>query len=279
MTEIGKINHLYVVKDVDFGIYLDGGDLGEILMPKRYVPEGTQPEDMIDAFIYLDSEDRLVATTEKPLAMVDEFALLEVVAVTPVGAFLNWGLPKDLFVPFREQRKPMEVGQKYLVYVYVDTDTKRIAASSKIENYLDNLPIDYDEGEEVDLIIVNETDLGYNAIIDYSHLGIIYKNEVFQTLNPGDKIPGFIKKIRTDGKIDLSLVKAGYEKISEFADRIISELEKHEGFLPLTDKSSPEEIYKVFKFSKKNFKAAIGSLYKKRIITLEENGIRLLVTD
>jgi predicted RNA-binding protein (virulence factor B family) len=279
MTEIGKINHLYVVKEVDFGIYLDGGDLGEILMPKRYVPEGTQPEDMIDAFIYLDSEDRLVATTEKPLAMVDEFALLEVVAVTPVGAFLNWGLPKDLFVPFREQRKPMEVGQKYLVYVYVDTDTKRIAASSKIENYLDNLPIDYDEGEEVDLIIVNETDLGYNAIIDYSHLGIIYKNEVFQTLNPGDKIPGFIKKIRTDGKIDLSLVKAGYEKISEFADRIISELEKHEGFLPLTDKSSPEEIYKVFKFSKKNFKAAIGSLYKKRIITLEENGIRLLVTD
>jgi predicted RNA-binding protein (virulence factor B family) len=184
-----------------------------------------------------------------------------------------------LFGPFREQRKPMEVGQKYLVYVYVDTDTKRIAASSKIENYLDNLPIDYDEGEEVDLIIVNETDLGYNAIIDYSHLGIIYKNEVFQTLNPGDKIPGFIKKIRTDGKIDLSLVKAGYEKISEFADRIISELEKHEGFLPLTDKSSPEEIYKVFKFSKKNFKAAIGSLYKKRIITLEENGIRLLVTD
>jgi predicted RNA-binding protein (virulence factor B family) len=279
MTEIGKINHLYVVKEVDFGIYLDGGDLGEILMPKRYVPEGTQPEDMIDAFIYLDSEDRLVATTEKPLAMVDEFALLEVVAVTPVGAFLNWGLPKDLFVPFREQRRPMEVGQKYLVYVYVDTDTRRIAASSKIENYLNNLPIDYDEGEEVDLIIVNETDLGYNAIIDYSHLGIIYKNEVFQLLNPGDKIPGFIKKIRTDGKIDLSLVKTGYEKISEFADRIIKELENNKDFLPLTDKSSPEEIYKVFKFSKKNFKAAIGALYKKRIISLEENGIKLLISE
>ena len=276
MTEIGKINHLYVVKEVDFGIYLDGGDFGEILMPKRYVPEGTQPEDTIDAFIYLDSEDRLVATTEKPLAMVEEFALLEVVAVTPVGAFLNWGLPKDLFVPFREQRQPMEEGRKYLVYVYVDTNTKRIAASSKIENYLDNIPVDYDVDEEVDLIVVNETDLGYNAIIDNSHLGIIYKNEVFQPLNPGDKIQGYIKKIRTDGKIDLCLQKSGYEKISSFVDRIIAELQKNKGFLPLTDKSSPEEIYKAFKISKKNFKAAIGALYKKRFIALEDNGIRLL---
>ena len=276
MTEIGKINHLYVVKDVDFGIYLDGGDLGEILMPKRYVPEGTQPEDTIDAFIYLDSEDRLVATTEKPLAMVEEFALLEVVAVTPVGAFLNWGLPKDLFVPFREQRQPMEEGRKYLVYVYVDTNTKRIAASSKIENYLDNIPVDYDVDEEVDLIIVNETDLGYNAIIDNCHLGIIYKNEVFQPLNPGDKIQGYIKKIRTDGKIDLRLEKIGYEKISSFVDRIIAELQKNKGFLPLTDKSSPEEIYKAFRISKKNFKAAIGALYKKRFIAIEDNGIRLL---
>lgn len=267
---------MYVVKEVDFGIYLDGGDLGEILMPKRYVPEGTQPEDMIDAFIYLDSEDRLVATTEKPMAMVEEFALLEVVSVTPIGAFLNWGLPKDLFVPFREQRQPMEQGKKYLVYVYLDTNTKRIAASSKIENYLDNIPIDYDENEEVDLIIVNETDLGYNAIIDNSHLGIIYKNEVFQPLNPGDKIQGYIKKIRTDGKIDLCLDKMGYEKISQFVDKIIAELQRNKGFLPLTDKSSPEEIYKTFKISKKNFKAAIGALYKKRFIALEDNGIRLL---
>jgi len=276
MAEIGKLNHLYVVKEVDFGIYLDGGDLGEILMPKRYVPEGTQPEDTIEAFIYLDSEDRLVATTEKPMAMVDEFALLEVVAVTQVGAFLNWGLPKDLFVPFREQRQPMEEGKKYLVFVYLDNNTKRIAASSKIEQYLDNIPVDYDENEEVDLIVVNETDLGFNAIIDNSHLGIIYKNEVFQTLNPGDKIQGYIKKIRTDGKIDLRLDKIGYEKITSFVDRIIVELQKNNGFLPLTDKSSPEEIYKTFKISKKNFKAAIGALYKKRFIALEENGIRLL---
>lgn len=276
MAEIGKINHLEVVKEVDFGIYLDGGDLGEILMPKRYVPEGTMPGDHLDAFIYLDSEDRLVATTEKPLAMVEEFALLEVVSVTPVGAFLNWGLPKDLFVPFREQRQPMEEGKKYLVYVYLDTNSKRIAASSKIEHYLDNIPVDYDIDEDVDLIIVNETDLGYNAIIDNSHLGVIFKNEVFQTLNPGDKVQGFIKKIRTDGKIDLCLQKAGYEKISSFVDRIIAELQKNKGFLPLTDKSSPEEIYQTFKISKKNFKAAIGALYKKRFIELEENGIRLL---
>jgi len=276
MTEIGKINHLYVVKEVDFGIYLDGGDLGEILMPKRYVPEGTMPGDHLDAFIYLDSEDRLVATTEKPFAMVEEFALLEVVSVTPVGAFLNWGLPKDLFVPFREQRQPMEEGKKYLVYIYVDTNTKRIAASSKIEQYLDNIPVDYDLDEEVDLIIVNETDLGYNAIIDNSHFGILYKNEVFQPLNPGDRVQGYIKKIRTDSKIDLRLEKIGYEKISSFVDRIIAELQKNKGFLPLTDKSSPEEIYQTFKISKKNFKAAIGALYKKRFIALEENGIRLL---
>jgi len=276
MAQIGKINLLEVLKELDFGIYLDGGDLGEILMPKRYVPEGTMLGDFIEAFIYLDSEDRLIATTEKPLAQVEEFALLEVVSVTPVGAFLNWGLPKDLFVPFREQRKPMEVGKKYLVYVYLDTDSKRIAASSKIENYLDNIPVDYDENEEVDLIIVNETDLGYNAIIDYSHLGVLYKNEVFQELNPGDKVQGYIKKIRTDGKIDLRLDKIGYEKIISFVDRIIVELQKNKGFLPLTDKSSPEDIYKTFKISKKNFKAAIGALYKKRFIALEEDGIRLI---
>lgn len=276
MAQIGKLNHLEVLKEVDFGIYLDGEELGEILMPKRYVPEGTMPGDFLEAFIYLDSEDRLLATTEKPLAMVDEFALLEVVSVTSVGAFLNWGLPKDLLVPFREQRKPMEVGEKHLVYVYLDSDSKRISASSKIEHYLDNIPVDYDENEEVDLIIVNETDLGYNAIIDNSHLGILYKNEVFQTLEPGDKLPGYIKKIRPDGKIDLRLDKTGYEKIGGFADEILQKLQQNNGFLPLSDKSSPEEIYEAFKISKKNFKAAVGALYKKRLITLEKNGIKLL---
>ena len=279
MAQIGKINQLEVLKELDFGIYLDGGELGEILMPKRYVPEGTMLGDYIEAFVYLDSEDRLIATTEKPLAQVEEFALLEVVSVAQVGAFLNWGLPKDLFVPFREQRKPMEVGEKYLVYVYLDTDTKRIAASSKIENYLDNIPVDYDENEEVDLIIVNQTDLGYNAIVDNCHIGILYKNEVFQELNAGDRVQGYIKKIRPDGKIDLRLDKIGYEKIGGLADLIISKLNQSNGFLPFTDKSSPEEIYRAFKVSKKNFKAAVGALYKQRLITLEENGIRLLISE
>ncbi len=279
MAQIGKINQLEVLKELDFGIYLDGGELGEILMPKRYVPEGTMLGDYIEAFIYLDSEDRLIATTEKPLAQVEEFALLEVVSVAQVGAFLNWGLPKDLLVPFREQRKPMEVGEKYLVYVYLDTDTKRIAASSKIEQYLDNIPVDYDENEEVDLIIINQTDLGYNAIVDNCHVGILYKNEVFQELNAGDRVQGYIKKIRPDGKIDLRLDKVGYEKIGGLADLIISKLNQNNGFLPFTDKSSPEEIYRAFKVSKKNFKAAVGALYKQRLITLEENGIRLLISE
>lgn len=275
MAQIGKINQLEVLKELDFGIYLDGGELGEILMPKRYVPEGTMLGDYLEAFIYLDSEDRLIATTEKPLAQVEEFALLEVVSVAQVGAFLNWGLPKDLFVPFREQRKPMEVGEKYLVYVYLDTNTKRIAASSKIESYLDNIPVDYDENEEVDLIVIGETDLGYNAIIDNSHIGILYKNEVFQELNAGDRVQGYIKKIRPDGKIDLRLDKVGYEKIVGLADQIIDKLKQNNGFLPFTDKSSPEEIYRAFKVSKKNFKAAIGALYKQRLIVLEEKGIRI----
>jgi len=279
MAQIGKLNQLEVLKELDFGIYLDGGELGEILMPKRYVPEGTMLGDYIEAFIYLDSEDRLIATTEKPLAQVEEFALLEVVSVAPVGAFLNWGLPKDLFVPFREQRKPMEVGEKYLVYVYLDTNTKRIAASSKIESYLDNIPVDYDENEEVDLIIINQTDLGYNAIVDNCHIGILYKNEVFQELNPGDRVQGYIKKIRPDGKIDLRLDKVGYEKIGGLADLIISKLNQNNGFLPFTDKSSPEEIYRAFKVSKKNFKAAVGALYKQRLIALEQNGIRLLISE
>ncbi len=279
MAQIGKINNLEVLKELDFGIYLDGGELGEILMPKRYVSEGTMLGDYIEAFIYLDSEDRLIATIEKPLAQVEEFALLEVISVTSVGAFLNWGLPKDLFVPFREQRKPMEVGEKYLVYVYLDTNTKRIAASSKIESYLDNVPVDYDENEEVDLIIINETDLGYNAIIDNSHIGVLYRNEIFQALNSGDRIKGYIKKIRPDGKIDLRLDKIGYEKIGELANLIIVKLKQNNGFLPFTDKSSPEEIYKVFKVSKKNFKAAVGALYKQRLISLEEKGIKLLVSE
>ncbi|WP_321286749.1 S1-like domain-containing RNA-binding protein [uncultured Sunxiuqinia sp.] len=276
MAAIGLMNELEIVKEVDFGIYLDGGPHGEILMPKRYVPEGSKPGDVLNVFIYLDSEDRLVATNETPKAMVGEFALLKVVSVTTVGAFLDWGLPKDLLAPFREQQHPMEAGHSYLVFVYLDDESQRIAASSKLDKSVDNIPVDYEVGEEVDLIIAGQTDLGYKAIIDNSHWGMIYKNEVFQNLKIGQKLKGYIKTIREDEKIDLSLQKEGYEKIDEISQGILNKLAANEGFLPLTDKSSPEVIKNTFQISKKNFKKAVGALYKHRLIKLEEDGIRML---
>ena len=276
MAAIGLINELEVVKEVDFGIYLDGGPHGEILMPKRYVPEGCKPGDTLEVFIYLDSEDRLLATNEKPKAMVGDFALLTVVSVTPVGAFLDWGLPKDLLVPFREQQQRMEAGKSYLVYVYLDDESQRIVATSKLDKCVDNIPVDYEVGEEVDLIIAGQTDLGFKAIIDNSHWGMLYKNEVFQPLKTGQRLKGFIKTIREDEKIDLSLEKEGYEKIDDISQSILNKLAANSGFLSLTDKSSPELIKSNLHISKKNFKKAIGSLYKQRLISIEENGIRML---
>ena len=276
MAAIGLMNELEVVKTVDFGIYLDGGPHGEILMPKRYVPEGTKPGDMLNVFIYLDSEDRLIATSETPKAMVGEFVMLKVISVTSVGAFLDWGLPKDLLVPFREQQQRMEAGKSYLVYVYLDDESQRIVATSKLDKCLDNIPVDYEPGEEVDLIIAGQTNLGYKAIIDNSHWGMIYKNEVFQDLQTGQHVKGFIKAIREDEKIDLSLQKEGYEKIDDISQTILNKLAANKGFLPFTDKTDPEIIKNTFKISKKNFKKAIGTLYKQRLISLEENGIRML---
>jgi len=275
MAEIGLINKLEVVKTVDFGVYLDGGPQGEILLPKRYVPEECQPGDEVDVFIYLDSEDRLVATTETPKVMVGEFALLRVVSTTPIGAFMDWGLQKDLLVPFREQQFPMEEGRNYLVFVYVDHETQRIVGSSKLDKFVDNLPVDYEPGEEVDLIIAGKTDLGYKAIIDNSHWGLIFKNEVFQPLKQGDKLKGYIKNIRPDEKIDLVLQKPGYEKIDDIAQGVLDKLKEAGNFLPANDKTQPDEISKMFGISKKNFKKAIGSLYKQRLITIEDDGIRL----
>ncbi len=276
MAAIGLINELEVVKEVDFGIYLDGGPHGEILMPKRYVPEGCKPGDTLEVFIYLDSEDRLLATNEKPKAMVGDFALLTVVSVTNVGAFLDWGLPKDLLVPFREQQQTMEAGKSYLVYVYLDNESQRIVATSKLDKCVDNIPVDYEVGEEVDLLIAGQTDLGFKAIIDNSHWGMLYKNEVFQPLKTGQKLKGFIKTIREDEKIDLSLQKEGYEKIDDISQSILNKLAANSGFLSLTDKSSPDVIKQTLHISKKNFKKAIGSLYRQRLIALEENGIRML---
>lgn len=276
MAAIGLINELEVVKEVDFGIYLDGGPHGEILMPKRYVPEGCKPGDTLEVFIYLDSEDRLLATNEKPKAMVGDFALLTVVSVTSVGAFLDWGLPKDLLVPFREQQQTMEAGKSYLVYVYLDNESQRIVATSKLDKCVDNIPVDYEVGEEVDLLVAGQTDLGFKAIIDNSHWGMLYKNEVFQPLKTGQKLKGFIKTIREDEKIDLSLQKEGYEKIDDISQSILNKLAANSGFLSLTDKSSPDVIKQTLHISKKNFKKAIGALYKQRLISIEDNGIRML---
>ena len=275
MAAIGELNELEVVKTVDFGVYLDGGTHGEILLPKRYITGECQPGSRIQVFIYLDSEDRLIATTEKPYAMVGEFALMKVIAITSIGAFLDWGLSKDLLVPFREQQVKMEAGKSYLVYVYLDDESQRIVATSRLDKCLDNIPVDYEQGEEVDLIIARRTDLGYKAIIDNSHWGMLYHNELFRLLKTGDKLKGYIKLVRPDEKIDLCLERPGFEKIDGISRNILNKLKAANGFLPYNDKSNPEVIADQFNTSKKNFKKAIGILYRERLINIDDTGIKL----
>ncbi len=275
MVEFGKNNSLRVIKEVDFGVYLDGDTDGEILMPIRYVPANCKVGDYVDVFLYLDSEDRPIATTEKPYAQVDEFAMLRVKSVNKIGTFLDWGIMKDLLVPFREQKVTMIEGRSYLVYIYVDEETKRIVASAKLNKFVDKSLPEYSVGQEVELVIESETDLGYKAIINNRHWGILYENEVFEQLAKGLKIKGFIKKIRTDNKIDLALHPLGYEKVDPLTQMILDELIKEGGFIPVSDKSDAEEVYRVFGISKKSFKQALGALYKRRLITLSPDGIRL----
>lgn len=279
MIEIGKYNTLTVVKVVDFGVYLDGGDRGEILMPNEYVPENCFPDDEVRVFIYFDSEDRIVATTEVPAVQVGEFAFLKVVAVTGVGAFLDWGLRKDLLVPFREQRDPMVEGRSYLVYAYVDKTSDRIVASTKIDKFLDQVYPDYEPGQEVDVLIVRKSDLGYSVIINNAHWGLIYDNEIFQPLKPGQKLKGYIKMVREDDKIDVSLQPSGYAKIEGLAGIILEKLKDYNGVLDLSDKSEPEEIYRVFGCSKKNYKKALGTLLKQGLIEISETEVRLKPED
>lgn len=276
MVQVGKYNKLRVVKEVDFGIYLDGGEeYGEILMPSRYVPEGTEPEQELEVFVYNDSEDRVIATTEKPYVQVGEFAFLKVKAVNRIGAFLDWGLPKDLLVPFREQKAKMVEGGTYLVYVYLDDETDRIVASAKIDKFLDNLIPEFETGQEVDLLVAEKTDLGYKVIVNGTHWGMIYENEIFKPVNAGDKITGYVKKVRDDDKIDISLQKEGYGQVDSISKNILDKLNEAGGFLAVSDKSPAEMIYHLFGISKKNFKKAIGALYKKKIITIEKEGIRI----
>jgi predicted RNA-binding protein (virulence factor B family) len=275
VAQIGKLNQLKVLRKVSIGYFLDGDTLGDLLLPIKQAPSNLQENDMLDVFVYLDSEDRLIATTIKPYAMVGDFAMLKVAAVETVGAFLDWGLPKDLLVPFKEQQVRMETGHAYLVYVYLDNNTKRIVASSKIDKYIDNTQPDYKQGEEVELIIAYKTDLGYKAIINRAHSGVIYNNQIFTPLHIGQKLKGYINKVREDEKIDLLLLKPGYEKMDELSQKVYEKLKACNGYLPVSDKTEPDIIANLFGISKKNFKKAIGALYKNKLIIIEENGIRL----
>lgn len=276
MLQLGKKNTLKVLRKVDFGFYLDGAEYDSILLPNRYAPEDLKEDDEIEVFIYLDSEDRIIATTETPLAEVGQFAYLTAKEVNKFGAFLDWGLPKDLFVPYREQKMRMQAGKKYWVYIYVDDDTDRIAASAKIDRFLDRYNPPYAEGDEVLIKIHSKTELGTKVIVDDLYWGIIYNNETFANLSVGETRIAYIKKIREDLKLDISLSKTGYRnKISDIESTILSVLEAQNGFLPLHDKSSSEEIKEQLAMSKKSFKMAIGGLYKQGKIIIEDNGIRL----
>ena len=276
MIKIGRTYELDVIKAVDFGFYLDAENLGEVLLPIKYAPDDLVEGDFLNVFLYLDSEDRLVATTQIPKARVGEFAYLEVVDNTSVGSFLDWGLDKDILVPFSEQHRPMEVGKSYLVYIYITQTDGRIVASSKIDKFIDEeAPHEFKPQQQVDLIIANSTDLGYKAIVNQSHWGVLYKNEVHQRLSFGQSIKGFIKHIRPDRKIDLSL-QGGQETRDKNATLILDYLKNQKGFAPVHDKSDPKLIADMFGMSKGAFKKTIGGLYKQRVISIEKDGIRLV---
>ena len=274
--ELGKYNQLEVVKEVDFGVYLNGGEEGEILLPKRYVPEGCKPGDVLNVFIYLDNEERLIATTLQPLVQVGEFACLEVAWVNEFGAFLDWGLMKDLFVPFREQKMKMQKGHRYVIHAHVDEESYRIMASAKIERYLSKDIPDYEPGQEVEVMVWQKTDLGYKVIVENRYGGLVYQNEIFQLLQPGMKLTAYVRQVREDGKIDLALQQDGQRKVKDFSDVLLQFIKDQGGYTTLNDKSAAETIYDTFGVSKKTFKKAVGDLYKKRLVVLEEGGIRLV---
>lgn len=274
MIKIGQFNLLKMVREAPFGVYLQGGEHGEILLPNKSVPKGTLVGDILNVFVYFDSEDKIIATTRRPLATLNSFALLKVIDVNHFGAFLDWGLEKDLLVPKAEQYRPMEKDKSYLVYLKQDHQG-RIIATSKIDYFLDRTPAQFKPNEEVQLIIAETTPLGRKVIINNSHWGLVHQADIFQTLSYGKKINGYIKNVRIDGKIDVTLRQIGQKNINDLAQRILSKLEQTNGFLALHDKSEPAQIQQMFAESKKNFKSAIGQLYKQGLIRIEEQGIRL----
>ena len=273
---VGQFNLMRVDRKVDFGFYMDDGAEG-ILLPKRFVPSGLQVDDTISVFVYHDSDNRLNATTQEPFAVVGDIAALKVVAITNQGAFLDWGLMKDLFVPVSQQLSSMRLGGKYLVKLYLDKQTGRVAATEKIDNQISNDILTVKEGEKVKLQVYRESDIGYVVIVNQVHQGLVYKNEVFTHLHIGQMIDeGFVKKIREDNKLDIGIGKQGVEKLDDDQLKLIQLLKLHKGFLPYHDKSSPEDIYAFFGISKKAFKMNVGILYKAKKITIEDGGIRLM---
>lgn len=276
MAKIGERASLKILREKSFGLYLDGGELGEVLLPHREIPKDNVIGANLDVFIYTDSEDRPVATVHMPKAMPGQFAKLKCVAVTGVGAFLDWGLAKELLVPFREQIGRMEEGKTYLVHVHVDEVSGRIIASARIARQLDRTPHGHQPGDEVDLIIFGKTDLGYKAIINNAHSGLLFAEGVFQELRPGEQMKGYISTVRPDGKIDLTLHAPGRAKVQGLEERIQAELQARGGFWSLGDHSSAAEIHDELGVSKRTFKQAIGALWKKRRILIEDRGIRLV---
>ena len=278
MALIGRMNSLQVVKHTDFGLYLDGGADGEILLPKRYIPKDTpsEVEDWLNVFLYLDSEDKLIATTLKPKIQLGEFASLKVVDINRVGLFFDWGLPKDLLLPHSEEKRPLQIGDYCVIYLYLDKRTRRLTATARLDRHLDKVPANYQVGQEVDLLVVERTDLGFKAIIDGKHWGLIHKNELFKFIRSGMREKGYIKELRADGKISLSLQPIGHEAASGLAEQIIERLRAHGGVLALGDKSPPELVAEHFRVSKGNFKKAIGGLYKQGLIRIHDDRIELL---
>ena len=274
--KLGEYNRLTIVKAVDFGLYLDGGDEGEILLPSRYVPKDCRIGDELDVFIYLDNEERIVATTQKPLAKVGDFAYLEVSWVNEYGAFLHWGPLKDLFCPFREQKMRMEIGESYIVFVYIDRESYRIAASAKIEHYLQKDTPPYTVGTETDLLIWQKTNLGFKVIIDNRYQGLVYEDQIFKRIHTGDRMKGYISRVREYGKLDVTLQPLGYQQARAFSDTLLQYLKNNGGFCDLGDQSDAEDIKRRFQVSKKTFKKAVGDLYKRCLIVLDEQGIRLV---
>ncbi len=276
MVELGKLNTLTVIKAVDFGLYLDGGDDGEVLLPVRNVPAGVMVGDDIEVFIYLDSEDMLIATTDTPKAMVGECTVLNVVEVNQIGAFLDWGLPKDLLVPFGEQQKPMEKGQSYVVYLYIDPASERITATTKLDKHLAESSPYFKEKQQVELLICGRTDLGYKAVVNGVAIGLIFNSEVFKPIKYGQQMKGYIKRIRSDNKLDLCLQLANRQALDSLSQQVLDFIKKKGGVTTLTDKSKPEEIAKEFGVSKSSYKKALGKLYKQRLVVLNKDNVSLV---